>query len=101
LFQSEKSILTNLIGNFRRNPALEPIMRPVAKRLVGAGLAAAEKGAAIFLGGPFLRLEGRALVRAIAKGLALRAAAAAPELGFSLGHFDRKGGFLRDDRRVV
>jgi hypothetical protein len=85
----------------RCNPTLKPVMRPIAQGLVCAGFAATEKGAAIFLGSPFLGLKRRALMRAIAKGLVLRPATGTPEIGFSRRYVDREWPFLGDDGGVV
>src|SRR5262245_24488380 len=63
-------------------------MAVVADRGLGGALAGAQQRAPGALGGPFDRTKRRALVRAVAERLALRAAARAPPVGLARHQVD-------------
>src|SRR6266849_3487320 len=65
-------------------------MAAVAHRLLVAALASAEPGLLDLLGLPFDRRESRALVRAVAERLLLRAPAGAPPIAFAGLDIDRE-----------
>src|SRR6266850_2249059 len=75
----------------------ELFVRAVAERLAGGVLAAAQPQLLRFGDAELLRRELRALVRAVAEGLALRAAAGAPPV-VSRGELHGEGRALRDQR---
>src|SRR6266850_249946 len=73
------------------------LVSAVAERLAGGVLAAAQPQLLRFGDAELLRRELRALVRAVAEGLALRAAAGAPPV-VSRGELHGEGRALRDQR---
>lgn len=75
-------------------------VRSVAKRRFGAVFAATEEYFFAGLSSVFNRFKCGTFVRTITKGLPLRSTAGTPEIGLSLGHFDRIWRFLGDGRGV-
>src|ERR1700722_5419431 len=73
-----------------RGPELNSLMAPIAQRLFSAALAGAEVGLGALGRLVFDGRKARALVRAVAERLALRAAAGAPPVGLARFHLDRQ-----------
>ena len=75
----------------------QPVMGPVAERLLAGLLAAAEPDLLARLRLVVDRFQIGHLMAAIAEGLVLRASALAPEIALPLFDLDRIGVFLGDD----
>jgi hypothetical protein len=75
-------------------------MGSVAKRRISAVFAPAKKHLFGAFCGVFYGLNTAALMRPIAKRLALRLSARTPEVVFALDHLDRVWGFLSDNWRI-